>query len=362
MEIQLGDQEQEMKWQGQVWNHICGSVDTAVLKCSIELGIFDIIHNSGKPMITLSELSTSPSLVSVKTENLYRLLRYLAHMNLITINSVEGNETFSLTNIAKLLLRNQEKSLVDWALGIGDEILMAVWHELSSSCSTPADGPTACQKVHSMGCYDLTEKNPKLNQVINNAMASDTRLVMPAFVQGCHEVLNGISSLVDIGGGIGTAMSYVVKAFPHIKCTAFDLPHVVATAPQYPGVDLVGGNMFEFIPPADAVLLKFMLHNWEDEECVKLLKRCKEAIPGDRGKVIIIEIVLDQDEDENDDDDDNYELIRARLSLDLDMMLSSGGRERTKDEWRVLLIEMAGFSRHEIIPICAIQSVIVAYP
>ncbi|OVA11359.1 O-methyltransferase [Macleaya cordata] len=353
MEIQLGDQEQEMKWQGQVWNHICGSVDSAVLKCTIELGLLDIIHSSPKP-ITLSELSSSPSLSSLKAQNLYRLLRYLSHMNLITSNIVEGNETFSLTDLSKLLLKNQERSLKDWVLGIDDEHSINSWHELSSYCCSPDDAPTPFVKLHGKTLWELAEEVPEVNELINNGMACDTRMVMPAFIKGCEKILNGITKLVDIGGGTGAAISYVVKAFPQIKGTVFDLPHVVATAPEIPGVEMVGGDMFECIPSADALLLKFMLHNWKDDECIKLLKRCKETIPTDQGKVIIIEMVLDQDEDDDD-------LTQARLSLDLDMMLSSGGKERTKDEWRVLL-ETAGFSRIEFIPIFAIQSVIVAYP
>ncbi|KAI3877552.1 hypothetical protein MKX03_024968 [Papaver bracteatum] len=301
MEFKFEDDEQEMKNQGHAWNIICGSVDSSVLKCTIELGILDIIHNSSKPMTLSSLSSTSPSLSTLKTENLCRLLRYLSHMNLIAMNSVEGSDedTFSLTGISELLLSSQER------------------------------------------------KVPEINGLINNAMACDTKMVMPAFVQGCGSILNGVKKLVDIGGGIGAAMSYVVKAYPGIQCMAFDLPHVVAAAPEIPGVEMVGGNMFEFIPPADALLLKFMLHNWNDAECIKLLKRCKETVPAHHGKVIIIEMVLDQDEDDDD-------LTRARLSLDLDMMLSSGRKERTNDEWRILL-EEAGFNKIEFIPIFAIQ-------
>ncbi|KAI3978229.1 hypothetical protein MKX01_013060 [Papaver californicum] len=356
MEINLEDQEQEMKYQGHVWNIICGSVDSSVLKCTIELGILDTIHhNSSKPMTLSSLSSASPSLSTLKAENLYRLLRYLSHMNLIAINAAtEGNETFALTDLSQLLLNNQERSLKDWVLGIDDEHSVNGWHELKDYCLSADDAPTPFVKLHGKTMWEFAAEVPEVNALINNAMACDTRLVMPAFVQGCDSILNGVKKLVDIGGGTGAAMSYVVKAFPEIKCMVFDLPHVVAAAPEIPGVEMVGGDMFEFIPPADALLLKFMLHNWKDAECIKLLKRCKETIPVDDGKVIIIEMVLDQDEDDD-------ELTQARLSLDLDMMLSSGGKERTKDEWRILL-EEAGFSKIEFIPIFAIQSVIVACP
>ncbi|KAI3880745.1 hypothetical protein MKX03_016678 [Papaver bracteatum] len=356
MEIKLEDDEQEMKNQGHVWNIICGSVDSSVLKCTIELGILDTIHNSSKPMTLFSLSSALPSLSTLKTENLYRLLRYLSHMNLIAINSVEGSgdDTLSLTGISELLLNNKERSLKDWVIAIDEEHSINGWHELSDYCSSSDDAPTPFVKLHGKTIWELAEEVPEINSLINNAMACDTKMVMPAFVQGCDSILNGVKKLVDIGGGIGAAMSYVLMAYPEMKCTVFDLPHVVAAARQIPGVEMVGGNMFEFIPPADALLLKFMLHNWSDAECIKLLKRCKETVPADHGKVIIIEMVLDQDEDDDD-------LTRARLSLDLDMMLSSGGKERTNDEWRILLGE-AGFNKIEFVPIFAIQSVIVAYP
>ncbi|KAI3956872.1 hypothetical protein MKX01_000906 [Papaver californicum] len=275
--IKLEDQEQEMKNQGHVWNIICGSVDSSVLK-------------------------SSPSLSSLKADNLYRLLRYLSQMNLIAINSVEGNETFALTNLSRLLLKNQERSLKDWVLG--------------DYCLSADDAPTPFVKLHRKTIWEFNAEVPEVSAHMNNAMACDTRMVMPAFVQGCNSILNGIKKLVDISGGTGAAMSYVVKAFPEIKCMVFDLPHVVAAALEIPG---------------------FMLDNWKDAECIQLLKRCKETIPADHGKVIIIEMVLDQNEDDD-------ELTQARLSLDLDMMLSSGGKERTKDEWRILL-EEAGFSK-----------------
>ncbi|KAI3883980.1 hypothetical protein MKW92_034464, partial [Papaver armeniacum] len=324
-----------MRNQGHVWNIICGSVDSSVLKCTIELGLLDTIHNSSKPM-TLSSLSSdSPSLSKLKTENLYRLLRYLSHMNLITINSIEGSDTFSLTVISKLLLNNQERSLKDWVLGIDDELSINGWHELADYCLYADDAPTPFVRFHGKTLWELAAEVPEINELINNGMASDSRMIMPAFSQGCGSILNSVNKLVDIGGGTGATMSYVAKAFPAINCVVFDLPHVVAAAPDIPGVEMVGGDMFEFIPSADALLLKFMLHGWKDAECIKLLKRCKEIIPADHGKVIIIEMVLDHDEDDDD-------LTQARL-------------KRTKEEWTILL-EEAGFSKIEFIPIFAIQS------
>lgn len=356
MEIHLESQEQEMKYQSQIWNQICGTVDTSVLRCAIQLGIFDAIHNSGKPMITLTELSSivsSPSSSSIEPCNLYRLMRYLSQMDLISIGECLNEATVSLTGTSKLLLRNQEKSLIDWVLAISCEMMVVVWHELSSSVSTPADEPPIFQKVHGKNALELAGEFPEWNDLINNAMTSDTSVTKPALIQGCGKILNGVTSLIDVGGGHGATMAYIVEAFPHIKGAVIDLPHVVEAAPERPGVEFISGDIFKSISNADAVLLKYVLHNWEDTECVNLLKRCKEAVPADKGKVIIMDLVID--------DDDNSILTQAKLSLDLTVMNHGGGRERTKEDWRNL-IEMSGFSRHEIIPISAMPSIIVAYP
>lgn len=98
-----------------------------------------------------------------------------------------------------------------------------------------------------------------------------------------------------------------------------------------------------------------MLHNFEDGDCIRILGNCKEAIPEVGGKVIIIEIVMDWEED-----DETVQKEKVKAGLDMDMMITSGGRERTAQEWDCLL-QKVGFARHDIISIPAIQSVIVAY-
>ncbi|XP_058069202.1 scoulerine-9-O-methyltransferase 2-like [Magnolia sinica] len=354
--MEEADPQQELKSQAQIFNHIYSFVNSHVLKCAIELGIFDTIHGSkgGKPM-TLSTLATTIPLNSINTRNLHRLMVYLVHMGLLQKNVTLEEDEFSLTQLGEFLVKDGEKSLVNWALAIINEAVgMGCWHHLSRCCSLESGGPTLLEEMHGMSAWEYVGKNPEVNRLINDAMASDTKLVMPAFIQGCGHVLEGIGSLVDLGGGTGMAMNMVAEAFPHLKCTVFDLPHVVETAPAYPNVSFVGGDMFEFVPNADAILLKFMLHNWQDDGCIKILKKCKDAIPKVGGKVMIVEIILDLEDDDED-------LIRSKHSLDLDMMVATGGKERTEEEWKVL-INSAGFSGLEIVPIMAIQSVIMAYP
>ncbi|KAJ6859348.1 caffeic acid O-methyltransferase family protein [Populus alba x Populus x berolinensis] len=105
-----------------------------------------------------------------------------------------------------------------------------------------------------------------------------------------------VETVVDVGGGTGGHLAEIVKAYPHIKGINFDLPHVVAAAPAYNGVSHVGGNFFEVIPNADSIFMKWVLHDWGDEYCVKILKNCRKAMPEKTGKLILLEIVLQPEE------------------------------------------------------------------
>nr|GMC69058.1 trans-resveratrol di-O-methyltransferase-like [Ipomoea batatas] len=83
---------------------------------------------------------------------------------------------------------------------------------------------------------------------------------------------DGVTSLVDVGGGKGGVASAIAKCYPAMKCTVLDLPHVIGCVnggSSIENVEFVGGDMFESIPTANAVLLKCIMHNWNDEECVK---------------------------------------------------------------------------------------------
>ncbi|KAK9019620.1 hypothetical protein V6N11_054136 [Hibiscus sabdariffa] len=182
-------------------------------------------------------------------------------------------------------------------------------------------------------------------------MASDARFVNRILMDKYKGAFEGLNSLVDVGGGTGTLGKAIADAFPHMECTVFDLPHVVAGLQDTRNLKYVAGDMFEGVPAADAVLLKWMLHIWNDDECLKILKRCKEAIStGEekRGKVMIIDIVLM----ENDE---------TQLFFDMLLMATVNGRERRAEEWGKLF-RAAGFSDYKITPILGIRSLIEVYP
>ncbi|XP_028766538.1 isoflavone-7-O-methyltransferase 9-like [Neltuma alba] len=172
----------------------------------------------------------------------------------------------------------------------------------------------------------------------------------------CKSIFQGLETLVDVGGGTGTTCRIISERHPNMKCIVFDLPQVVQNSSGSNNLSYVGGSMFEFIPSADVVLLKWILHNWDDESCIKILSKCKEAVTkkGEAGKVIIIDAVIKEKEEKN-------EMREVKLLFDIMMMTSFNGKERTEKEWNNLLVSV-GFKHHKITPLFGFRSIIIAYP
>ncbi|KAK4589810.1 hypothetical protein RGQ29_020409 [Quercus rubra] len=206
-----------------------------------------------------------------------------------------------------------------------------------------------------MSIWDYADQNPDFNDLFNKAMTSDSGM-MNLVVKDCKPVFEGLDTLVDVGGGTGTCARTISEAFPHLKCTVLELPHVVANLQGSLNLNFVGGDMFQSIPSADAILLKLVLHALSDEECVNVLKKCREAISnkGKEGKVIIIDIVIDEKKDE-------HEITGTKLFFDMLMMVVVIGRERHEKEWEKLFLE-AGFSHYKIKPLLGLRSLIEVYP
>ncbi|KAH7837428.1 hypothetical protein Vadar_013756 [Vaccinium darrowii] len=352
---QLGAKEL-FQAQSHLCKHVFSFANSMSLNCAVQLGIPDVIHNHKQP-ITLPELVSSLHLPPEKTSSLHRLLRLLVHFGFFTtknVNKDEGDqEGYVLTPSSRLLLQSEITNLSPFVRAMVDPVLVTPWHFLGDWFH--GSDKTAFETAHGVGVWEFCDQNPKFNHIFNEAMASDSEMMN--FVVGeCKAVFEGVSSLADVGGGTGLLARIILDAFPHIKCTVFDLPHVVANLLESGNLNYVGGDMFDSIPSADAILLKHVLHNWSDKDCVKILKRCKEAIPSkdDGGKVIIIEMVIDGERDEHD-------IAETKLVFDMLMMVLVSGRERTEKEWEHIFLQ-AGFSHYKITPTFGSRSLIEVYP
>ncbi|KAI3736425.1 hypothetical protein L6452_15968 [Arctium lappa] len=342
--------KEEVAAQEEIWKYILGFTPIALVKCAIELGIPDILENHETPM-TLLELTSK---LGCNESSLYRIMRFLIHYKIFQEKPVsETSVGYALTPLSRLLTRHGQNSMADFVLLESSPVMLAPWHKLSAWVLGNKELPF--EAAHDgKDLWGFTAANPSHSKLFDDAMACDARVAVAAVIEGCSEVFEGLKTMVDVGGGDGTALRLIVKAFPWIKGINFDLPHVVSVARAFPGVEHVGGNMFDHVPKANAAYLMKVLHDWRDEECINILKKCREAIPQDTGKVIIVEAIIGRKGD--------HEFKEVGLMLDMVMMAhTSNGKERTLEEWSYVFHE-AGFSCYTVKHIQSYHSVIEVYP
>ncbi|XP_065875265.1 trans-resveratrol di-O-methyltransferase-like [Euphorbia lathyris] len=347
--------------QAHIWNHIFNFINSMSLKCAVELGIPEIIHTHPKP-ITISELNAALSIHPSKAHCLPRLMRVLIHSGIFALAKIntkkdeqgeEEEEGYVLTNSSQLLLKDNPFSILPYLLAMLDPICIKPW-DFSSTWFLNED-PSPFQTAHGMGFWDYAGRDSKLNNLFNEGMAGDSRLVTSILIDQGKEVFHGLNSIVDVGGGTGTVAKAIAQAFPHIQCTVLDLPQVVDGLHNTPNLKFVAGNMFDSVPPADAILLKWILHDWSVEECLKILDQCKKAIKErGGGKVIIIDMVKENQKEDN-------VTTETQLFFDMLMMVLVTGKERNEKEWSKLFFA-AGFSSYKIIPVMGLRSIIEVYP
>ncbi|PKI44368.1 hypothetical protein CRG98_035242 [Punica granatum] len=346
--------------QAHIWKHCYSYVSSMCLKCALELGIPEAIHSHSGPM-TLNQLVEAIPVRPGKAHCLHRVMRVLVHSGFFELQirkrggAHEDEEVYSLNNESKLLLRDNPVNLDPFVLFTLDPITLkpmdclSTWFQNDDLCTV--------ETAHGMISWDIMVSNPKFGSLFNSAMASDSRLVARVVTDSCKWVFEGLKSLVDVGGGTGETGKAIADTFPDMEYTVFDLPHVVAGLQGTRNLKYVGGDMFnEKIPTADAVLLKWILHDWTDEESVQILKKCKEAIPRkeEGGKLIIIEMVMDNPAVGDEKTKETHLLADV-------FIMNIMGLERNTEEWAKLFAD-AGFSSYKISPVLGLRSVIEVYP
>ncbi|KAI5434988.1 putative O-methyltransferase 3 [Lathyrus oleraceus] len=308
--------------------------------------------------MSLSKLISSLPIHPSKSPYIYRLMRIMTHSGFFSQQSVTDNELeieYMLTDASRLLLKGNPMSVTPFVQAMLDPVLTNPWHQMSTWLKN--EDSSAFEITHGRYFWDYAAHDPIFNRLFNESMASDARLVSDLLIDKCKGVFDGLESLVDVAGGTGTMAKTLSKSFPQMECIVFDLPHVVDGLQGSHNLSYVGGDMFQEIPQAHAILLKWILHDWNDEQCVKILKKCKESLKnkGKDGKVIIIEMVLDNEKE------NVNESVETQLFFDMLMMILVVGKERNKREW-INLISSAGFTDYKITPILGLRSIIEIYP
>jgi hypothetical protein len=264
--------------------------------------------------------------VGASAPALYRLLRALADLELF--QELEGRR-FASTPLGELLRTGVPGSLRDWAIMTGRPFHREAWTALGHSVRT---GESAFEHVHGAMGFDHFRDHPADGQALNAAMTAVSGLVIGPAVAACAFAPG--STIVDVGGGHGALLAAILAANPETRGVVFDLPHVVDGAGQAAkdaGVadrcEYVGGDFFESVPSGgDAYVLSNVVHDWDDDDAVRILARCREAMNPD-GRVLLMEAVLP----------DEARPSRAKW-VDLEMLvMARGARQRTGAEYAGLL-------------------------
>ena len=254
--------DQLMHAQAELWNHVFAYTRSMSLRCAVELGTHDAVHRLGGAA-TVADVAAALSLPPSRAPYLRRLMRLLAHAGFFVFDDAAAS--YGLTPLSRLLVSAPGaggQDLSPFALAMLHPIVVSPSMSLASWFGA-ADARTAAARVpfeaaHGRDLWAVAKGDREFGAAFNDAMACDGRFVMGVLVRDHRDVFRGLTSLVDVGGGSGGAARAIAAAFPHVRCSVLELPHVVASVPQGErgGVEFVAGDMFENVPKADAVLLK----------------------------------------------------------------------------------------------------------
>jgi hypothetical protein len=226
------------------------------------------------------------------------------------------------------------------------------WGQLLYAVQT---GKTAAEKLRGAPFFDYLETDPELAKVFNDAMTGVSGLaietLMPAYDFSDRRLI------VDVGGGHGALLAAVLAQAQDASGVLFDLPSVVADAGpllEAAGVSsrctVTGGSFFDSVPEGgDAYLLKTIIHDWDEDSAIAILRSVRSAIV-DGGKLLLIELVLPEGTP-----------LHPGMLIDLEMLVTAGGRERTAAEYAELLAR-AGFRQTRVVPTAGPMSVVEAVP
>jgi hypothetical protein len=318
---------------------------TQVIHVAAKLGIAEALRQAPR---SVEELAAS---LDVHPEVLQRLMAALAT---IEICELKSDGRYAISEVGSSLDETSASSLKSWAI-FESEIIAANWQSLLDTVRT---GLTPAQRAGASNNFELMARSPERVAIFNAAMTDLTRLVTPELLRAYD--FSRTSNLLDVGGGAGEFIAEAAKRHPHLRATVFDLPRCEAAALRRlreAGVDdratFVGGDFFRAIPAiADTILMKSIIHDWDDERSTHILRNCRTALP-ETGRLLLIERIVAERPSNSDTD-------RSNAMSDLNMMCGPGGRERTRDDYDRLLAT-SGF-RLETVHAAGRFSVIEAQP
>jgi AraC-like DNA-binding protein len=306
-----------------------------------QLGVADALADGPLP---IDELATR---VGADADALSRLLRALISRGVFRLRH-DGR--YELNSLASTLRSNAPMSTA-WAAQLyGSREQRERWTLLVDSVRT---GKSVVPALHGKESFEYFAEQPELAELFNRTMTSVSEMTDAIVVAGYD--FSGYPTIVDVGGGHGPLLAAILAAAPASRGVLYDLPSVVASAPNLlrrnnvaHRVQISEGSFFETVPGGgDAYVLKNILHDWPDEKAVQILRNVREAA-GRGATVLLVEFVIPKHDREF-----------PGKWVDLEMLLNLGARERTASEYRNLLSQ-AGFRMTRVVQTATPLSVVEA--
>lgn len=322
---------------------LTGMWATQSVAAAARLGLFDAIGESSR---TAGDVAAA---AATDPDATARLLRGLASVGLLE-RRADGR--YALTEVGQRLRTGVPGTFRDAFIAETDPAHWQSWEHMADSVRTGKPRPA---EVLGGPAFDWYAKNPEHGEQFGKAMQNVSRFAAGAVLEAYD--FSGVRTMMDVGGGNGSLALAILERYPAMKGKVVDLPYIEDAAKAAIRAGGASGrcgfqacDFFESVPRgADLQVLKFILHDWTDEECVRILTRCREALePG--GRVLIVEMLVPPE-------------IRPDfvMLMDLNMLVVTGGRERTEEEFGRLL-SRAGFRSPRVIPTKSPFSLIEARP
>jgi hypothetical protein len=271
--------------------------------------------------------------IQAHPRSLYRLLRALVTLDLCAFTD---DGAFVLTPLGSLLRKDSPQSLRSWALLRGGPMMWSMWGRLEDCVRT---GETAPKLASGLGFFEYLDAHPAELSHFDQTMIELTKNVAKAVVPSYD--FSGIRRLVDVGGGYGELCADVLAAYPEMSGVVLDLPRcregalrLIEERGLAGRCAFVEGDFFQSVPGgADAYLVKSIIHNWDDEHCIAILRQCHAAM-SESSRLLIVDLIVP--------DRPSASPLDAMIAgTDLNMLVLPGGQERTEAELQALL-EAAG--------------------
>ncbi len=338
----MPDRQERLAAAIAVRDMILNATLTQMVSVASRLGIADLLKDGAK---TSDELAKS---TGTDAGALYRLLRGLASVGVFA--EIEGHR-FELTAMADCLRSDSEFSMKAYAVWGGSECWWRPWENAYEAVKT---GKSVFKLTLGMEIFEYFGQHPELADIFNTFM--NERIVPIAKAVCAAYDFSKAKKVVDVGGGGGLMLATILKENPHLSGVVQDLPSVIASEGhiiEKVGVaercKLVSKSFFDDVATGgDIYILSAIIHDWDDESCIKILRNCHKKIH-DSGKLLLVESVIEK----------GNRRQFGKLT-DLNMMVLAGGKERTVEEFQKLLLA-SGFEMKRVIPtvtdMCIVESV-----